>query len=743
MINKVAVIGSGVMGAGIAAHIANAGFEVLLYDLDLKVAENAVSKLIDANILAHGSSANLIKPCGLDLNLAKLKDVDLVIEVIIEKLEVKQDLYKKILPYLADSALISSNTSTLLHSKLTENMPEGFAERFFITHFFNPPRNMELLELISSKNNTIPKMFQESYEECEWSSSGACPLHVSNADPEAGRSRNLKHFGYILNKFLSIDLGKTIIHCKDSPGFIANRIGCYFLLAGIINGINQQVDIASEDRLTQELGLPSTGIFGLADLIGIDLLTLIAKSFLENLNLEDDFHKIYHLPELLSKMIKDNYIGRKGKGGFYRMITDVVKIKQVINLSSGEYEVFNKYTPPEFDNLRDLLDSSPYLRDLFIQMFIYVSNLVGEIADNIEDIDNAMKLGFAWKYGPFELMDKIGLEYIAKNATAPLPDYFNQALQKGGFYQGQSCNKLFTISSLKKVIFENESALIKDANGVLVFAFKNKMNVFDFEIFDAFKKAHQLVKEHGEALVIASDLKIFSVGANLKLLISLKENEQEKFLAFGQRTMMDLKYADFPVVSALSGYALGGGCELALHSHSLAHLETYMGLVEFNVGLIPGWGGCKEMLYRAWQTEDVGKVVQAFSNIFHAKVSTSALYAKSMGLLSGKIVMNRNLLLENACAGARELVKNFVKKQSFRLSDLPIALIKEQLYSIQLTGHDQYIASKIIEEFFTGSNISEEELCENERRIINSLIKNPKTIERIEYMLKTGKKLSN
>jgi 3-hydroxyacyl-CoA dehydrogenase len=584
-INKVAVIGAGVMGSGIAAHMANAGVPVVLLDIVPEgasnrsiIAESAVKKLVKAEPAAfmHRRHAKLVTTGNLDDHIDLLTDCDWVIEAVIERLDIKQSLYQKINAVRKPGCLVSSNTSSIPLDHLIEGLPDSFAENFLITHFFNPPRYMRLLEIVKGKK--------------------------TRDEAVAG-----------LNQFCDQRLGKGVVVCKDTPGFIANRIGIYWIQTAIFEAIRMGVSVEIADAVIgKPVGIPKTGVFGLSDLVGLDLMPHLMQSMKATLPPEDLFFEVAEMPALLERMIADGYTGRKGKGGFYRINREGgVKVKESIDLQSGEYRVSRK---PDLESvnaakqgLRALLEhpdeGGRYAWRVLSKVLSYAASLVPQIYDHLYAVDEAMRLGYAWKYGPFELIDRIGGKWFAERlrsdalAVPPLLE----AVGEGCFYRVENgALQYFTISGdysdvprpegvmlladikqRSKPLAKNASAALWDiGDGVVCLEFTSKMNSMDPQIMGMIRKAIELLPAQGyQALVIYNEGTNFSVGANLGLLLYAVNlamwSEAEAMVKEGQDTYMALKYAPFPVVGAPSGMALGGGCEILLHCDALqAHAET-------------------------------------------------------------------------------------------------------------------------------------------------------------------------
>jgi len=766
-IAKIAVLGSGVMGSGIAAHIANAGIPVILLDIVPKdalsrniLSEKAIEKQLGANPsgFTHKNKVKSVTCGNLEDNLDLLADVDWIIEAVLEKLDVKQDVYRKIDKVRKKGSVVSSNTSTLPLHILTEGLSEEFKQDFMITHFFNPPRFMHLIEILKDEK-TRPEAYAE------------------------------------IKKFVDVRLGKGVVDCKDTPGFIGNRIGVFWLMTGLLDAIKLGISVEDADAIMgKPLGIPKTGVFGLFDLIGIDLMPLIAKSMLDTLPENDLFRRIYSQPELVTKMLGDGYTGRKGKGGFYRINKEGgKKVKEVINLQTGEYAVEQKSTLESVAAGKAGVAAifahndigGQYVRSVLAKTFAYSASLVGEICDDIISVDNAMKWGYSWKYGVFELIDKIGVDNVIKlleSENIEIPELLLKAKGKKLYEQGkffaisgdyQDIPRVDGIWSLadKKVgnkpIIKNASAALWDiGDGIACFEITSKMNSVDPDIIALIEKSIEVVKKDFKGLVIGGDGDNFSVGANLAFILYAANmaswSLMSDIIKQGQHATMGLKYAPFPVVSALSGMALGGGCELVLHSDAVqAHIESYPGLVEVGVGLIPGWGGCKEMLLRHLQGLPTGGAMPAIAKVFEyiatAKVAGSADEAKDMKIIGqgSRITMNRHRLLPDAKQLCLNLSDNYTPPEPQNIS-LPGGTAKAAL----LMGLEQFVATgkatphevvvcTQLAEILSGGNtdimdtISEQQLLDLEHAAFMELIKTKGTLDRIEYMLANGKPLRN
>ena len=774
-IKKAAVIGAGVMGAGIAAHITNAGVPVVLLDIVPKdatnrnaIAEGAVAKMLKTDPAPFMSkrNASLITTGNIDDNLDLLADCDWIIEAVIERLDIKQDLYKKVQKHRKKGSVVSSNTSTIPLATLTEGMPAEMIPDFAITHFFNPPRYMRLLEIVGG-----PK-----------------------TRPDA--ITTVRDFG-------DIRLGKGVVVCKDTPGFIGNRIGIYWMQNAVVEALKLGLTIDEADAVgSRPFGIPKTGVFGLLDMIGIDLMPHLTKSMLSLLPKTDPYVAISGEPPVVSTMLANKWIGRKGVSGFYRLRKDGGnKIKESINLKTAQYEPSQKAQLASVEagkkGLKGVVEhpdkGGQYAWKLASGGLTYAAGLVPEIADTIVDVDEAMKDGYGWKLGPFEIIDSLGAKWFADKLAAEkltVPPLLKLAAEKGGFYKtdGNKLKYLTTkgdyadvvrapgvlkLSDVKRgaaPILKNPSAKVWDlGDGVACFEFTSRANSLDPLIMALYKDVIKMFKgdKKWKGLVVHNEGPNFSVGANIGLLLFAANiavwSEIESIIEDGQKTYLALKQAPFPVVSAPLGMALGGGCEILLHSDAIqAHAETYPGLVEVGVGVIPGWGGCKEMLLRLKNDPKLPKgpipaVAKAFEMIGTAQVGKSAFEAKEMGILrpSDGISMNRDRLLADAKAKALKLAENYTPPKDAVIS-LPgeggIAALKVALHGLTLQGkvtpHDQ-VVSMALAKVLTGGKtdhtetITEKDLLKLERASFIELCKNPATLARMEVMLDTGKPLRN
>ena len=772
-IAKVAVIGAGTMGAGIAAQVANAGVPVVLLDIvpdgaarRSALAEGAVERMLRADPAPFMSrkAARLIETGNLEDDLAKLADCDWIVEAVVEKLDVKQALYRRLDGVRKPGAAVTSNTSTIPLAALAEGMPESFVRDFFITHFFNPPRYMRLLEVVS----------------------GA----ATRAETVAA-----------VSAFADVALGKTVIACKDRPGFIANRLGIYWLQAAVQAAVELGITVEEADAVIgKPWGIPKTGVFALMDLVGLDLGPHVLASMVAALPKDDPLQPLARDVPVIRKMIAEGYTGRKGKGGFYRINrSGGAKVKEAIDLASGAYRPEIKPTLPELAGgkakPKALLAADTrvgrYAWKVMGLTLAYAAALVPEVADDVASVDEAMRLGYNWKWGPFELIDKIGAEWLAKTLAAegrPVPALLQSASGRA-FYRVEAGKRqvlgtdgnyhdivrpqgvllLADIKLASQPLLKNGSAALWDiGDGVVCFEFATKMNALDPDVMALLGKSIKLVKQKYKAMVVYNEGGNFSAGANLGLALFAANiaawAEIEQTIAGGQEAYKALKYAPFPVVSAPSGLALGGGCEILLHSSAVqAHAESYIGLVECGVGVVPGWGGCKEMLAR-WSASGklprgpMPPVAKVFETVSMATVAKSAAEGKELLFLrpSDGITMNRDRLLADAKAKALSLVEGykpptppeFVLPGPSAKAGLDLVVDSFHRRGIA-TAHDVVVAGALAEVLSGGDKadvsrtLSEDDILELERSRFLRLLRTPATLARIESVLETGKPLRN
>jgi 3-hydroxyacyl-CoA dehydrogenase len=778
-IKKVAVIGAGVMGAAIAAHVTNAGLPVVLLDIVGKdpndrsaIARGAVEKMLKTDPAPFMSprNAKLITAGNLEDDLALLADCDWIVEAIIENPKIKHSLYEKLEAVRKPGSIVTSNTSTIPLKNLVEGRSDAFRRDFAITHFFNPPRYLRLLELVSGQE-TAPDVTET------------------------------------LARFCDVNLGKGVIRCHDTPGFIANRIGMMWMQAGVNAALDNGMSVEESDAVAGKvMGFPSTGLFGLFDLVGIDLMPHLAASMSTTLPKGDAYLAMMRDVPTINRMIETGYIGRKGKGGFYRLVKEGgTRRKESIDLKTGEYGMPKAVVLGSLEaalgdrktGLKTLLSgddkAAKFAWGMLAPTFAYAADLVGEIADTLVEIDEGMKLGYAWKFGPFELMDQVGTgwlagQYKARGLAVPkllaLADgrsfyrVENGQLQflglDGAYHAVKRAEGVLLLTDIKRrsqPVAKNGSASLWDiGDGVVCLEFHSKGNSLDPDIMAMIGKAMGLIgdgKGQWKALVIANDNDNYSVGANLGLAIfaiNIGLYEQlEQLVAAGQMTYKALKYAPFPVVAAPAGMALGGGCEITLHSSAVqAHAETYMGLVEVGVGVIPGWGGCKEMLARHIANKrrpqgPIPPVAAAFQTISTAQVSKSAAEARDLLYLrdTDGITMNRDRLLADAKAKALALAKDYTPPAPFeyhlpgRTGKAALSLaVHDFAKQGKATPYDVVVADRLADVLTGGDadyadTLAEDDISALERKAFVGLTRNEGTINRIEHMLETGKPLRN
>lgn len=775
-IKKVAVIGSGVMGSGIAAHCANAGCEVLLLDivdddsLDRStIAKNAINYMHKSNpeMLMQRKNSKLITPGNIDDDLHKLIDCDWVIEVIIENLDIKKKLYKKIAQNIGKDTILSSNTSTIPRSELITDMTTDLSSRFLITHFFNPPRYLPLLEVVSS-----PEV---------------------NAD--------------VLDKFCTfadIDLGKRVTICNDSPGFIGNRLGIYFIQRAYKATIDHGLSIEQADAmLGRPIGLPKTAVFALMDLVGIDLIPHVTSSLVSHLDENDPFHQIAGVgKDTISSMIDEGYTGRKGKGGFYRLNRENgKKIKEARSLITGEYKTAKRkagFPSAKMGKrgIAEIMDcddkGAQFVSDVLLDSLSYAAYIVPEVSEDIYAIDGAMKVGYNWKKGPFEMMDAIGPRSMVnrlKDSNKSVPPFLALAAEKGMFYGIDSGEitrlspngemviierneDTLTVADLKrrgKPLKRNGSASIWDmGDQVLLVEYHTKMNAMDPMNMEMLLNAVDMAENEGwKGIVIGNDAANFCAGANLGLALFAANlaawKDLDDFIGLGQDTYQTLKFSEVPIVAASAGLCLGGGAEVLMHCDAVqAHSESYVGLVEVGVGIIPAWGGCKEYLGRVKEfglvsNGPMGAVMKAFEVIGTAQVAKSANQARTMGFLgpNDRITMNRDRLLSDAKKTLIELSKDYSPPEP-RTYSLPgpsgkAALelaVNDLALSGKVTPHD-IVVTNALAEILTGGDtditdiLEEDDILAMEKNAITTLAKNTDTLDRMQHMLETGKPLRN
>jgi 3-hydroxyacyl-CoA dehydrogenase len=806
-IKKAGVLGAGVMGATIAAQLANVGIETILLDIvppqlseeDKKKGLTEKSKEFRNRFAANGlknalqakpasfyisENASLITVGNIEDDLPRLADVDWIIEVVVERLDIKRALFEKVEKILKPGTFITSNTSGIPAKALCEGRNETFRKHFAITHFFNPPRYMKLLELVPGPD-TLPEVMKALAAVCERM------------------------------------VGKGIVYAKDTPNFIANRIGTFGMLYGIRAMEEMGLSIEAVDQLTGPvIGHPKSASFRTADLVGLDTLLHVADNVYQGAK-GDEKREIFTPPAFVKAMVGKKLLGDKTKQGFYKKTKDEKGKKTVLALDYKKLE----YRPQEkvkiasleaaknLPGLKEKIKSLYYASDIggqytfktMSETLIYAANRIPEIADDIINIDNAMRWGFAWRLGPFEAWDAVGVRKSVtkmKEAGYTIPTWVEEMLASGkdSFYKSEAGKRLYydisskdyreieekpgiiLLPSLKernKTIAGNTGATLIDlGDGVACLEFHTKMNSIGEDIISMIHKSADIVSRDFQGLVIANHADNFSVGANLALVLFTAQEEEWDDLEWAVKSLQDalmkLKYLDKPVVAAPAGMALGGGCEICLASDRVRYAaETYMGLVEVGVGLIPAGGGTKELLVRNTehlfevpkgglypkQIELMPFVARAFETIATAKVATSGPEAVKLGYLrkTDAMTVNRDYLIQDA--------KNTVLAMNLEgyrpprpltairvAGENTLAMIKLGLWTMRqsgyITDHDVTVSTKVAY-VLCGGNVqadtlvTEQYLLDLEREAFLSLCGDPKTQARMQHMLTTGKPLRN
>lgn len=797
-INNVAVIGSGIMGSAIACHFANIGVKVLLLDivpreltdaekkkgltLEDKAVRNRIvnedlQKTIKSNPapLYHKDFASRISTGNLEDDISKVKTADWIIEVVIERLDIKKQVFENLDKHRKPGSLITSNTSGIPIKYMSEGRSEDFQKHFCGTHFFNPPRYLKLFEII----------------------------------PGPETSKEVLEF---LNEYGEKFLGKTTVVAKDTPAFIGNRIGIFGIQSLFHQVKEMGLTIEEVDKLTGPvIGRPKSATFRTVDVVGLDTLVHVANGIYENVP-DDEEHGIFQIPGFIDTMIEKKWLGSKSGQGFYKKVKDDKGNSEILSLDLDTLE-YRKSKKANFATLEktksvDLVtDRFPILvagedkagefyRKNFAAMFAYVSKRIPEITDELYKIDDAMKAGFGWDQGPFEIWDAIGIKKgidLIKAIEKEPASWVNEMLDAGveSFYTVKDGSTYYydipekkhvkvpgqdafiILDNIRKTseVFKNNGVVVEDlGDGILNVEFRSKMNSIGGDVLAGVNKAIDLAEANFDGLVIANNGKNFSVGANIGMIFMMAvEQEYDELNAavkYFQDTSMRLRYSSIPVVVAPHGMTLGGGCEFALHADKVvAAAETYIGLVEFGVGVIPGGGGSKEMALRVSDTfmkDDVelNRLQEYFLTIGMAKVSTSAYEAFDTGILQkGKdiVIVNQNRQIAAAKAAARFMADQGYTKPIMRTD---IKVLGKQALGMFLVGTDQMVAGKYISEFdkkianklayvmaggdlSEASYVSEQYLLDLEREAFLSLTGERKTLERLQHMIQKGKPLRN
>jgi len=738
-IKKVVVIGSGTMGSGIAAHLCNANIPVTLLDLKTEISEKAREKIFKSRppLLVDKSKIDNIKVGNIIDDFKVVKEADWIVEAVVERIDIKHNIYEKIFKDRKEGAIVSSNTSSIPLKVLSEKISDKEKKDFCITHFFNPVRYMGLLEIVKNENNDLSKVDS-------------------------------------LKKFCENELGKGTIICNDTPGFLGNRIGVYAMQVAMTEAFKMKLSIEEADAVFgRPMGIPKTGVFGLYDLIGIDLMADVLKSFIKELPEEDKFQIVAKEIPLVKKLIETGYTGRKGKGGFYRMKKfENKKILEAINLETGEYSQSKKINLNlEKVDLKNLINREDkygkYAWSVISKIIKYASSLVPGITDKFNDIDEAMRLGFNWYQGPFEMLKEIGVKNFFNKIDNFENNKFLENLSKSqdeNFYgQRQLYTEIETLGKIKSKatkLDKNKSAEIYRFNDFNIVEFTTKANALDYDSMDSLKKATD------KPLIIINESMQFSAGVNLTYTMNFADKGDfksiEKFVKYFQETCKHLKYSKFPVISAPSGLTLGGGFEVLVQSNFVAtHTNIVIGLVETIVGLIPAGGGCKEMLWRWSQTEDAKKnpefaPLKVFDIIGYAKTATSPIEAEPLKYLmpEDKKIMNRNSLLDvsrNILNENKEFKAPSECNFNLPGKELKEKMIKllEKLYNEKIIlDHGMVVGTELANVLSGGDTtidktISEDDFFNLELNSFMRLIETKKTQERIKHTLATGKPLVN
>jgi 3-hydroxyacyl-CoA dehydrogenase len=792
-IDKVAVLGAGVMGATIAAHLANAGIQVLLLDIIAKEPNDAEKTagltLNDAVVRNRIAVAGLeglkkMKPAAFFIpayakyievgnfedDIKKIQACDWVIEVVVENMEVKKRLFReKVVPNLREGAILSTNTSGLSVNEMAESLPEHVRRNFLVTHFFNPPRYMRLLEIV--------------------------PCHAS--DPEIIR---------FMAEFIERRLGKGVVSAKNTPNFIANRIGVYSICNCIHKMVEMKMTVEEVDAVVgPATARPKSAAFRTADLVGIDTLQHVADNSYELLA-NDEQRETFRFPDFIRAMVKNGLLGNKSKQGFFKKEkSENGSVYFYYDYTKGEYAPSQRPKFASVELAKAIDDPTKRVQTVLSgtdkgaefawktlrDTLIYAVNRISEISDDIVNIDNAMKWGFNWELGPFEMLDAISVKEFVKRAEkdgVEVPAFlksierFYKFDNGKNYYYGIYDNAYhevprpsgnINLSLLKKngaVVEKNSGASVLDiGDGVFCLEFHTKMNAIGNEILTMVHQGIKRAEKEGIGLVIANEGSVFSAGANLMLIaMAISEgayDEIAQVVKNFQKAMMAIKYSKIPVVAAPHNLVMGGGCEICLHADAVnPYAETYMGLVEIGVGLLPAGGGTKEMSIRAIKQAEANDIdvspfiFKNYANIALGKVSTSATELSEMGFLrhGDAITMNFDRRIFDAKQKTIALAANY--RPSKPLTDLKApgrslaATIKTQLWNMRtggyMTEYDEFLASTIADvitggDVPAGTLISEEYLLELERVAFVKLCGQKKTLERIQHMLKKGKPLRN
>ena len=767
-LRRVAVIGAGTMGSGIAGHLANAGVDVVLLDrADDSVDRDSAAKAAHERIrsrkpppLMHPDHAAHIAVGNVEDHLDRVGDCDWIVEAIVERLDSKRELYDRLDRLRRPGSIVSSNTSTLPLALLTEGMSDTMRGDFCITHFFNPVRFMRLLELVRGPETRL--------------------------DVIEG-----------LERFCDVELGKGVVHCRDTPGFLANRVGVHALQVGLVEAVAQGVSVEEADAVMgRPMGIPKTGLFGLYDLIGLDLMLDVASSLAMALPSDDAFHTVAAGIPVVHDLVSMGYTGNKGGGGFYRGGADT---REAVELEGGQFRPVTRAAPDAaivggHDGMRAMAEhpspSGRFARRVLARALGYAASLVPEVSSEVVPIDEAMKLGYGWSRGPFEMIDALGTGWFLDLLAAegiPIPPVLD-AVADSSFYRvsdgrvvhfvlghgdrpirrAPGVVRLADVTALATPMLSNRAASLWDiGDGIACLEFHTKANALGPESMTLMRKALDWVAEHGQGLIIYSDGPHFSVGFNLEFVRCCIADRMwqaldDALVAF-QHTCRAAKHAPFPVVSAPSGMALGGGCEVLLGSDLVqAHANVVLGLVEPVVGLVPAGGGCKEMLWR-WTKDarDDGArlrgALRAFEIIGFGQTATSPKLARPMRLLRSRdrTTMNRDRLLVDARSIAINLAEGYESSPTptiFAPGAPAYDAMCDRLDAMAGKGiaspHDMVVSEQLARILAGGGTgpgqpIDEDELFDLEREAFTTLARTPETMARIAHMLERGRPLRN
>jgi len=765
-INKVAVIGAGTMGAGIAGQVANAGVEVWLLDLPSDGNVNALAERGMERLRDPDAPGLISKEAEVHIHLGNTRDnfeelanCDWIAEAVVERLDIKKDLYKRLNAVCHDKAIITSNTSTIPISLLVEDMPLDFRKRFAITHFFNPVRFMRLLELVRGED-TDPKIMD------------------------------------ILDRFCEEQLGKGVVPCLDTPGFLGNRVGVFAIQCALHAAFDLGLTPLEADALFgRPMGIPKTGVFGLYDLIGIDLMSDVVQSLVNILPENDAFHAEAAKIDLMTRMIANGQTGNKQRKGFYRDSDDG---REVLNLKTESYEPAPRLNlaladKAEKDGVKHLLtDEGKYGQfawRVLSRTLSYAASLIPEVGDNPVGIDDAMKLGYNWINGPFELLDEIGVDYFVNRLQQegmPVPAFLAEA-QGSGFYRIHG-------SQLQSRIVDNHWRGVKRAEGIIRFTekrqtikpentcevtswydldgialveFHSKANALDAESMKMLDHAITAVEQKNmRGLIVHNDAQHFSCGVNLQCVREFFRADDmdglDQFLADFQNTVHRMANVSFPVVAAPVGLSIGGGFEVVLHAKQvICHANSVTGLVESLVGVVPGGGGCKETLYRWIELlgcdDDISKACwKAFMNLGYGKTATSPIIARQQAMLraNDRFVINRDRILSEAI----EAVNNPSEQVDFVRPNLTlpgkplfeemVSWLEEHRDKGMFMPHDVNVGTEMAR-IVTGGEVEpgtvwgEQDFYDAERSSFLRLVNTEATRERIESMLDKGSPIRN